>query len=97
MIQERLREIIPWPVKSGDWKDVSGPAVEEFFRKAPPQTNGVEKTFGIMKMECLKWHTDRIPRLLGPIEDKNKFLEGLFKTVAQVAIKIRADVARQRA
>ncbi|KAF2476807.1 uncharacterized protein BDR25DRAFT_41267 [Lindgomyces ingoldianus] len=91
---ENLRKIIPWPVKSGDWRGVSGPAVEDFFRKAPPQTTSAEKMLAIMKMECLKWHTDRVPRMFGVIEDKN--LADLFNTVAQVAIKIRAETGRQR-
>jgi hypothetical protein len=89
-----LQDIIPWPVKSGDWKDLSTSAIEEFFRNAPPQTDGVEKMFLLLKMECLIWHTDRIPKMFGVIEDKA--LAGHFNTVAQVVIKIRAEIGRQR-
>jgi uncharacterized protein YqcC (DUF446 family) len=87
--------MIPWPVKSGDCKDVSGSAVEEFFRKAPPQETGAnsKKMLALLKMECLKWHTDRIPRMFGVIEDKA--LASLFNIVAQVVIKIRAEIGRQ--
>jgi hypothetical protein len=93
LIQDKLREIIPWPVKSGHWKDVTASAVEEFFQKAPPESHTVARRLDTMKMECLKWHTDRIPRLFGDIDED---LAGLFKTVAQVAIKIRAETARKR-
>jgi len=88
MIQEKLREIIPWPVKSGDCKDVSGSAVENFFRKAL-QERSIEKMFALMSMECLKWHTDRIPRMFGAMEDKA--LANLFNTVSQIVIKIRKE------
>jgi len=46
-----------------------------------------------MKMECLKWHTDRIPRMFGTIQDKT--LTDMFNTVAQVVIEIRTDIAKQ--
>ncbi|KAF2676218.1 hypothetical protein K458DRAFT_437492 [Lentithecium fluviatile CBS 122367] len=90
---EKLREMIPWPVKSGNWRDVSESAVEEFFHKAPPPTTGADKMLAIMKMECLKWHADRIPRMFGMIDSN---LAGLFNTVTHVAIKIRAETGRQR-
>lgn len=50
--------------------------------------------FDIMKMECLKWHADRIPRMFGTIVDSD--LAALFTTVAQVAIKVRAETVRKR-
>jgi hypothetical protein len=75
-------------------KDLSTSAIEEFFRNAPPPTGGVEKMFLILKMECLKWHTDRIPKMFGAIEDKT--LAGHFNTVVQVVIKIRAEIGRKR-
>lgn len=74
---------------------MSGPAVEEFFRKAPPEDSGAQKMAQFMKMECLKWHEDRIPRMFGAIEDKE--LASLFTTVAQVAVKMRAETTSKRA
>jgi limonene-1,2-epoxide hydrolase len=65
--------------------------VEEFFRKALQET-GAEKMLKFLTMECLKWHTDRIPRMYGAIEDKA--LASLFNTVAQVVIKIRKETQR---
>ncbi|KAF2107032.1 hypothetical protein BDV96DRAFT_606842 [Lophiotrema nucula] len=89
-----LRELIPWPVKSGSWRGVSGPAVEEFFRQGPSPDTTAEKLFQFMKMECLRWHADRIPRMFGVLKDEK--LGGLFNIVAQVAIKLRAEAAERR-
>jgi hypothetical protein len=89
-----LRQIIPWPLKSGDWKDLSETAIEEFFRRALPEDADVEKRFSFLKMECLKWHTDRIPRMFGVIQDGE--LADRFTMVARVAIKLRAELGRQR-
>jgi hypothetical protein len=68
--------------------------VEEFFRKSPPQDTDSRKMFALLKMECLKWHADRIPRMFGVIEDQA--LAKLFHVVAQVVIKIRAEVAQEQ-
>lgn len=88
-----MQEIIPWPVKSGDCKDVSESAIEEFFRKATPEDTDAEKMYTLMKMECLKWHADRIPRMFGEIEDKT--LATLFNTVARIVIKIRQETGQK--
>ena len=48
-----------------------------------------------MKMECLKWHTDRIPRRFGDRALEDEALANLFKVVTQVVIKIKGDIARQ--
>ena len=93
LIQEHLQKVIPWPVKSGKCEDVSAAAIEEFFRKAPPKETSAKKMVGLIKMECLKWHTDRSPRMFGMIEDK--VLASLFNIVAQVVIKIRAELGRR--
>ncbi|PVH99184.1 hypothetical protein DM02DRAFT_672846 [Periconia macrospinosa] len=90
---EKLRETIPWPVKSGNYKDVSEAAIEEFFQKALPQDADSALTLAYMKAECLKWHTDRIPRMFGTIEDET--LTRLFNTVAQVVVRLRVEKARK--
>jgi hypothetical protein len=91
LIQEKLQEIIPWPVKSGNCKDVSESAVEEFFRKAIQETTA-SKLLRLFNMECLRWHADRIPRMFGALEDKA--LANLFHTVAHVVIKMRDETRR---
>lgn len=67
--------------------------MEEFFRNVHSKDTSAEKMLALMKMECLKWHTDRIPRLFGVVD---KDLADLFNTVAQVVIKIRAEVGRKQ-
>lgn len=52
------------------------------------------KKFAFMKMECLKWHTDRVPKMCGGKEDEA--LYELFKTAARVVVKIFAEVRSQR-
>ncbi|OCK75815.1 hypothetical protein K432DRAFT_385925 [Lepidopterella palustris CBS 459.81] len=90
---ENLRQTIPWPVKSGSWKDVTQQNVQYFFQKALA-TSDPSKTFKFMQMECLKWHTDRIPKMFGSIEDET--ISELFNTVAQIAITLRADAASRK-
>lgn len=91
---ETLRDIIPWPVKSGRWGDVTDTAVEEFFQKALLATTDASKKSAFMRMECLKWHTDRVPKTCGGKEDEA--LYELFKIVARVVIKIYAEAKSQR-
>jgi hypothetical protein len=60
--QALLRDTIPWPVKSGSYKDVKASNVEEFLEKAIPKGDNISK---ILKKECSKWHSDarqRFPR-----------------------------------
>ncbi|CAI6303486.1 unnamed protein product [Periconia digitata] len=87
---EHLRAVIPWPVKSGDYKDVSDTSVEEFFKKAVPQDANAATKLQYMKAECMKWHTDRVPRLFGVIEDEA--LVRIFTTVAQVVVKMKQEL-----
>ncbi|KAH8596934.1 hypothetical protein B0O99DRAFT_685414 [Bisporella sp. PMI_857] len=52
-----LRDAIPWPVKSGSYKDVRASDVREFLQTAPPKNIAVAK---LMRQECLKWHPDKV-------------------------------------
>ncbi|KAJ4291605.1 hypothetical protein N0V90_009500 [Kalmusia sp. IMI 367209] len=51
VIFKELHEIIPWSVKSGVHKNISGSAVEEIFKKAPPQDTVAESISTRMKVE----------------------------------------------
>ena len=84
---EHLKKIIPWPVKSLLWTDATEEAIEAFFKMALPADADARKRLAFMRMECLNWHTDRIPRMFGRIEDKE--LADRFKLVAQVAIRVK--------
>jgi hypothetical protein len=52
-----IRDAIPWPVKSGSYRDVKNSNVKEFLQMAVPRDANVAK---LMKKECLKWHPDTI-------------------------------------
>jgi hypothetical protein len=51
-----IRDAIPWPVKSGSYRDVKSPNVKEFFQKAVSRDEDIVK---LMRKECLKWHPDK--------------------------------------
>lgn len=93
-MQQQLREIIPWPVKSHQYKDVTEDSIKLFLTKAPPADYDYSKKLALFNAECLKWHADRIPRLFGSIDDPS--LTTFFHIVSQVAIKMRAEVAREQ-
>ncbi len=56
-----MRDEIPWPVKSGSYKDVRDGKVHEFLTKAVPRDANVAK---VTRKECQKWHPDAMHRLL---------------------------------
>jgi hypothetical protein len=55
-----LRNAIPWPVKSGSYRDVTDSNVKEFLQKAVPRDANITK---ILRKECRNWHPDMIHRL----------------------------------
>jgi len=46
---------IPWPVESGNRKDVEKNAVETFFRKCRP-----DDLETVLKLERVRWHPDKM-------------------------------------
>jgi hypothetical protein len=59
--ETNIRDAIPWPVKSGSYRDVTAANVKEFFNQAVPSDANLAT---LMKKECLKWHPDKINSLL---------------------------------
>jgi hypothetical protein len=55
-----FRDAIPWPVKSGSYRDVKASNVKEFFERAVPKDANMAR---VMRKECQKWHPDMINRL----------------------------------
>jgi DNA repair exonuclease SbcCD ATPase subunit len=51
-----IRDAIPWPVKSGSYRDVKYSNVKEFFQKALSSDEDMRK---VLKRECSKWHSDK--------------------------------------
>ncbi|KAF2085214.1 hypothetical protein K490DRAFT_75269 [Saccharata proteae CBS 121410] len=52
-----LRTVIPWPVETGNVKDVSKEEVEDFFRNVPMPEDHLRNT---LKAERIRWHPDKM-------------------------------------
>jgi hypothetical protein len=50
-----IKDSVPWPVKSGLYKDVKASSVREFLKMAVPRDADRSK---MMRLECKKWHPD---------------------------------------
>lgn len=59
--ESNIRDAIPWPVKSGAYRDVKASNVKEFFQKAVSREEDMPK---LMRKECLNWHPDKRPNWL---------------------------------
>ena len=57
---------IPWPVESGQLKDVETKAIERFFLYAPTSGQPTESQLSkVLKLERVRWHPDKIQQKLG--------------------------------
>ena len=56
---EETRASIPWPVESGNERDVSKESVEAFFRRNP-----ADDLLTILKTERVRWHPDKMQQRL---------------------------------
>ncbi|RFU23677.1 hypothetical protein B7463_g12662, partial [Scytalidium lignicola] len=55
-----IRDSIPWPVKSGHYKDVTRPEVLRFYQNSPELTGKPkEVVVKFLLKECLNWHPDK--------------------------------------
>ncbi|RDW74858.1 hypothetical protein BP6252_06000 [Coleophoma cylindrospora] len=63
--ETNVLDAIPWPVKTGSYRDAKASNVKEFFRNAVPRDASMSK---LMRKECQKWHPDIIYRLLRDCE-----------------------------
>jgi DNA repair exonuclease SbcCD ATPase subunit len=81
--ETNIRDAIPWPVKSGSYRDVSASNVKEFFKKAVPLDANVAT---LMKKECLKWHPNRIKGLLRDFQ-----LTGVDKAMVDMIYGVITD------
>ena len=68
-----LRDGIPWPVKSGSYRDVKDSNVKEFFHNTVSRDGDMVK---LVRKECLKWHPDRRRTWLrdGRLSDVDKMM-----------------------
>ena len=67
--KKHLRDVLPWPVQSGRWTDVSRQEIERFYCNAPPQAergkNGDDALTTLLKGERVKWHPDKVQHRFG--------------------------------
>jgi hypothetical protein len=56
-----IRDAIPWPVKSGSYRDVKASNVKDFLQRAVARDASPVK---LIRKECRKWHPDSMNRLL---------------------------------
>ena len=59
--ETNIRNAIPWPVKSGLYRNVNASSVKEFLQRAGERDGNAAK---VMRKECQKWHPDIIHRSL---------------------------------
>jgi hypothetical protein len=57
----KIREAIPWPVKSGLHRDVNASNVRDFLQRAVAKEGN--NSSSLLRKECHKWHPDRMDRL----------------------------------
>ena len=90
-----LRHMIPWPCKSGRCGDLTAKSVKDFFTRAPPQACSPVTMFKLMGSESLKWHPDKIRRLL-PDSERTDADEMIVNMICRVIIELRREAADKK-
>jgi outer membrane biosynthesis protein TonB len=90
-----IRSAIPWPVKSGLYKEVKYSAVKEFFLKGCPDMENPTLMFKLMQKESLKWHPDKMCALFRrpTVADAEKMV---VDVIAKVVIELRGEAQEKR-
>lgn len=85
---------IPWPVESGNRKDVSSKEIERFFLYAPTSGQPTEAELGkVLKLERVRWHPDKIQQKLGGQDVSEDIMQAVTE-VFQVIDQMWADVRK---
>jgi hypothetical protein len=82
--ESNIRDAIPWPVKSGLYRDVNASNVKEFLQKAVPVDANMAK---LMRKECLKWHPDRISQF-----NRDSQLTGTDRMMLDMICRVVTDL-----
>jgi hypothetical protein len=91
-LDEEIKESVPWPVRSGQWQDVSPANVRRFFRNAPPGQSSDSSQFrSLLRQQMWRWHEDRIQRSFPRIADNAEAL-ALAVVVMQVLNAMVEDI-----
>lgn len=86
------RDVVPWPVESAKWKDVSRDEVEDFFRNAPPAGTAASV---LLKAERVRWHPDKMQQRFGEQGVDAETMKSVT-AVFQVIDRMWADVRDQK-
>lgn len=85
---------IPWPVESGNRKDIRQPEIEKFFLFAPSSGKPSEtKLAQILKLERVRWHPDKIQQKYGGQkihEDTMQAVTAVFQIIDRMWREARA-------
>ncbi|KAL9099217.1 MAG: hypothetical protein Q9187_009529, partial [Circinaria calcarea] len=90
----RLKELIPYPVKSLKLEDVSNEAVELFLQNAPQEdeATGEVDLLAILKAERVRWHPDKIQQRYGSLgldSGTTKGVTAVFQVIDRMWGEIR--------
>ena len=72
-----IKDDIPWPVKSGLYRDVTASSVKEFLQRSGETEGNMSR---LMRKECQKWHPDMINRFLSAFQvtDADQLMLGMI-------------------
>ncbi|KAH8805572.1 hypothetical protein F5884DRAFT_679422 [Xylogone sp. PMI_703] len=84
---------IPWPVESGDYRDVNALELKRFFLYAPSSGQPTETQLGkVLKLERVRWHPDKIQQKLGGQDVEESVIRqvtAVFQTIDQLWSEVR--------
>lgn len=85
--EHHARRIIPWPVVTGRWKDVTKENVEDFFDHAPDGITPLSH----LKIERVRWHPDKMQQRFGATKIDDDALRSVT-AVFQVVDRLWSDM-----
>ena len=80
---------------SGDRSDVVRSNVEMFFKKCITDTCSDAEAFKKLRVECLRWHPDKIVRIFGDTQP-GPVDRMIVDMIARVVITLRAEARSRR-
>jgi hypothetical protein len=83
---------MPWPVESGERKDVGTKEIERFFLYAPSSGQPTETQLSkVLKLERIRWHPDKIQQKLGGQDVEELVIQGVTE-VFQIIDRMWSEV-----
>jgi hypothetical protein len=88
---KRTRQLIPWPVESGLYKDVSAESVKSFLQDVTPKDVSMEK---LMRKEARNWHSDTRDRVFNGVVLTEQDVE-MMEMICRVVTDLLNDSAKR--